>query len=1282
MKGPCCEYNTAVVCSVDDLKFNGQHECTVTDDSKECVFSCAKGMKPSQPFAALYKCGFSKGKFQPESVPSCVPEAEPTAEGSLDASPTKGKCYTWSGMHYKTFDGKIYGFTSPCPYVLAEDVVDDTFKITIENSMGCDFAVTDNCSKIIKIYYEEMEYDLKLIDGTPAVIYGDKRLDMPVELRGITIMHRGPFISVNIDQPLVKIKWDGYNYVKVTVGQELWKKTGGLCGKSDGRVNNDMSTKEGKATDDVLSFIQSWQIDSKEVDKCGSQASQENRCLALKEDKQDEAKKFCQELLGDSRFEACNGRVDVNQFLYSCIWSYCACDKADPKECTCETVNIYARDCMENGVTGLEGWRTQFCPIKCPHGKTYSACAPKGAVCGEEEQSAKCEEGCYCPEGMVLHNDKCISRTDCPCKFRGKEVLSGISVSKGCNVCTCKEGNFECTKRECKARCSSVGDPHYMTFDGKRYDFMGHCMYYLVKHANFSIIAENIPCTGTVEEMANLRSNSELPSCTKSAIIEYGGHKIHLNQNFEVIVDGIYIRELPFAIDGVTVRHASSTFILAELPINVQVTWDGSSRLFVDGSSALYGETKGLCGTFNNNKDDDFLMPDGTIEVNEVRFGNSWKTDPTCGDASENVEHPCVRNPKNKAAAQKNCKMIKSKLFADCHWEVDPETFYQECLFDVCSCELKLPRCFCPMIASYAAECARKGVDVEWRTKVKGCGVQCKSGQVYQACGNPCARSCSQIAKQEECQPECVEGCNCPVGQALNQQGTCVPIASCECEMDGAIFPAGHVETKNLEDTLLSCTCENALWSCKPIPRTEIFTLSLKETCSLDDKKYTLCAATEPVTCKNMHKEIAPPPKETCKEGCECPPGRVLGEDNETCVQPTDCPCFYGGQSHKEGHVVKDECNSCTCKDNKWICTDNKCPGLCSVWGNSHFKTFDGKEFDYQGQCDYVLTMGEVEKVGSFQVNIQNEPCGSSVSCLKSVTISINDGNGEETVVLSSGSPIPDASSNKQIHLHDLSHYVIANLPKFGVMITWDKGNRVYVSLEPELHDKVKGLCGNFNDYRPDDFKNPEGVLEDSTEKFGDSWSLQPQCPTAEKITDTCENKSSRKKWANKICELLNSAPFSLCHDKVSVGPYVKKCIFDACGCDEGGDSHCVCTAFAAYAYECNRNGISIHWRTPTLCPMQCDSTCSHYDPCISICPSKDDVSPYVYKKQSHLCGKKDVCLEGCKARSCSALATVKLPCMVIEGKVFYEGDLIEESECRACHCWGGKKECQCIAGI
>jgi von Willebrand factor len=149
--------------------------------------------------------------------------------------------------------------------------------------------------------------------------------------------------------------------------------------------------------------------------------------------------------------------------------------------------------------------------MECSEGKIYMSCGPKiQPSCGSDHASHEltspseatdCEEGCFCPPGSLLHEGRCVIPEECPCRLRGKSLAPGTSVPKDCNNCLCASGRWVCTEAKCAARCSAVGDPHYTTFDGKRYDFMGKCSYYLVKGEDYCIEAENAACTSAISQV-------------------------------------------------------------------------------------------------------------------------------------------------------------------------------------------------------------------------------------------------------------------------------------------------------------------------------------------------------------------------------------------------------------------------------------------------------------------------------------------------------------------------------------------------------------------------------------------------------------------------------------------------------------------------------------------------------------------------------------------------------------------------------------------------------------
>lgn len=509
----------------------------------------------------------------------------------------------------------------------------------------------------------------------------------------------------------------------------------------------------------------------------------------------------------------------------------------------------------------------------------------------------------------------------------------------------------------------------------------------------------------------------------------------------------------------------------------------------------------------------------------------------------------------------------------------------------MCSCEWKTAECLCPILASYAKECADKGTIIEWRAKIRECGERCPPGQIWQTCGDSCARTCNDISlRGSSCKRTCAEGCNCPPGKALDEYGECVSVVECSCSRDGLKFPPGYIEIRPGSRGQQYCTCESGGWKCREATAPEVMTFpkvgDAKAVCSIaSNLEFTTCEPTDPKTCRNMHVYEGTSPV-VCRPGCQCKSGYVLQDAaSGKCVKPSDCPCHHGGKSYADGRIVRSECSECICESGRWKCDKKDCWSECIAWGDSHYVTFDNKAYDHQGQCDYILAKGSLgTDEESFEIVIQNVPCSTlGVTCSRAVTIK----TAGDTITLTSGRPIPDHATFKRTAIRSNPQSVVVEAADIGVVVRWDRGTRVYVRLDPRWRGRVKGLCGNYNDDQLDDFQTPSGgVPEASARLFGDSWRLQEYCPEPEEIPKggPCERRPERKTWAARKCGLLKEQPFAACHQEVDVGPWLERCIFDACACDQGGDCECLCTALAAYAQECNSKGVPIKWRTQELC--------------------------------------------------------------------------------------------------
>lgn len=84
--------------------------------------------------------------------------------------------------------------------------------------------------------------------------------------------------------------------------------------------------------------------------------------------------------------------------------------------------------------------------------------------------------------------------------------------------------------------------------------------------------------------------SADSPSCTKAVTINFKNTSIKLKQNRQVTANGDEIMKLPMLIDGVRIRFASSIFLVINLPNDLEVWWDGMTRVYINAPAKFHGK--------------------------------------------------------------------------------------------------------------------------------------------------------------------------------------------------------------------------------------------------------------------------------------------------------------------------------------------------------------------------------------------------------------------------------------------------------------------------------------------------------------------------------------------------------------------------------------------------------------------------------------------------------------------------------------------------------------------
>ncbi|XP_035683316.1 zonadhesin-like [Branchiostoma floridae] len=753
-------------------------------------------------------------------------------------------CKASGDPHYCTADQRRHHFQGGCTYTFAKDCVGNDFTVETKNvpsprrpSVSLVRAVwvyitIDNVTWVICILQRRV------------VRVNDVTRTLPLSLAGgqIDVKLTGRFVRIELVELCVVILYDGRHQVKVEIPRNYQNRLCGLCGNFNGNKNDDYMLPDGSTAPNWNVFGNAWQTDDDcDVDPPTGDPPTLGPCDPQYSDP-------CDVLTDTSGpFATCIPVVDPTPYVEDCVYDMCQTQTG-----ICSILETYYDTCMEAGVPAF-AWRSQdFCPMDCPANSHYSASASAcPATCVNPDAPDNCNvfpefgEGCVCDEGYRQSGQECVPASQCGCidvyenyymigeqwgTEDGQQCECGFPFGPGfpwitCNPATCNEEDgyswtlvdgvwgCHCVLPCCdRAICYANGDPHYCTPDGRRHHFQGPCRYVFAKDcgnsSDFTVEVQQVPS----------QWNPAVSIVRQVFVIAYG-YEIKIDQGRVVTVTPpgpppvtpTITLPPPPAMGKIRITQSGRYIRVELIELCVEVLYDGRHEIKVEIPSNYQNDLCGLCGNYNGIPGDDYMLPDGTVASNWNDFGNSWVTDintcdgdpptgepPTLGPCDPNLSDPCeaIRDP--------------SGPFADCHPYLDPEAYYNNCVFDMCHTGESL----CENMETYYGFCLQEGSPpFDWRPSIP-CPMDCGANSHYSTCTSPCPATCVDptapdscfgecVDAGDNCLQDCVEGCECDEGY-IQSGSECVLPVDCGCtDEDGFYHPLGDV----WEDDGEECEC-------------------------------------------------------------------------------------------------------------------------------------------------------------------------------------------------------------------------------------------------------------------------------------------------------------------------------------------------------------------------------------------------------------------------------------------------------------------------------------------
>ncbi|XP_017741445.1 PREDICTED: zonadhesin [Rhinopithecus bieti] len=481
------------------------------------------------------------------------------------------------------------------------------------------------------------------------------------------------------------------------------------------------------------------------------------------------------------------------------------------------------------------------CPERCPPNAHYESCAcPASCKSPRPSCGPLCRGGCVCNLGFLFSDNHCIQASSCNCFYNnnyykpgaewfspnctercrcwpGSRVECQISQCGTHTVCQLKNGQYGCHPYAGTATCLVYGDPHYVTFDGRHFGFMGRCSYILAQ-----------PCGNSTDPFFRVTAKNEEQgqegvSCLSKVYVTLPETTVTLLKGRRTLVEGQRVTLPAIPSKGVFLG-ASGRFVELQTEFGLRVRWDGGQQLYVTVSSTYSGKLCGLCGNYDGNSDNDHLKSDGSPARDKEELGNSWQTDQD--EDQECQKHQVVNPPSCDSSLQSSMsgpgfcgRLVDTRgPFETCLLHVKATSFFDSCMLDMCRFQ-GLQHLLCTHMSTMTTTCQDAGHAVKpWR-EPHFCPMACPPNSKYSLCAKPCPDTCHSGFTGMFCSDRCVEACECNPGFVLSGL-ECVPRSQCGClHPAGSYFKVGERWYKPGCKELCVCESNNRIrcqpWRCR-----------------------------------------------------------------------------------------------------------------------------------------------------------------------------------------------------------------------------------------------------------------------------------------------------------------------------------------------------------------------------------------------------------------------------------------------------------------------------------